>query len=284
MSRRNRWADMAAFRKKKILFTDLDGTLLNDRKEIPPDVMNAVNGLLKAGHIFTFCTGRPLASAKKLAVRYSLCRPGCYIIAYNGGILYSPSENEVLYKKTVPLSFVRRLFALARDAGLYIQTYGTDDAVLTCGRCPELDFYSRHTGLMFQTAPDMADRLAEDPPKVLLIHLSDRALLERFRDENTYWTDGVMESFFSCEQYLEYCPPGVSKGTALKALCSMLGIPEEDCVAAGDERNDIPMLRAAGIGAAPANAHPDAKAAASYVSALDNNKGAVAELIQNYFI
>jgi len=275
---------MAVFKKKKLFLSDLDGTLLNDRKEIPPDVMDAINALLKAGHSFAFCTGRPLASAKKLAVRYGLCRPDCYIIAYNGGILYSPSRDAVLYEKTVPLSFVRRLFSLARQAGLYIQTYGKDDAVLACGRCPELDFYVKHTGLSFQTAPDIADRLTENPPKVLLIHLSDRALLERFQKENAYWTDGVMESFFSCEQYLEYCPPGVSKGTALKALCGMLGIPEEDCVAAGDERNDIPMLQAAGIGAAPANAHPGAKAAASYVSALDNNKGAVAEIIRKYFI
>ena len=50
----------------------------------------------------------------------------------------------------------------------------------------------------------------------------------------------------------------------------------------GDERNDIPMIRAAGIGAAMRNGHEEAKAAADYVTQKDCNHSGVAEVIRKF--
>ena len=65
-------------------------------------------------------------------------------------------------------------------------------------------------------------------------------------------------------------------------LCEILGIPRELSVAAGDEANDLDMLRAAGVGVAMANAIPDAKAVADYVTRRDNNHDGVAEIIEKF--
>jgi phosphoglycolate phosphatase (TIGR01487 family) len=59
---------------------------------------------------------------------------------------------------------------------------------------------------------------------------------------------------------------GVSKGTAFLELARELDLDPADFMAFGDSVNDIEMLRIAGIGVAVGNAHPDAKAVASYVA------------------
>ena len=61
---------------------------------------------------------------------------------------------------------------------------------------------------------------------------------------------GKCSSFFSCKEYLEYCPLGANKGYGVEFLCDFLGVPIENAVAIGDEENDISMIRNAGVGVA----------------------------------
>ena len=72
----------------KILFTDLDGTLLNDQKQISEGNLAAIRQALDLGHKVVISTGRALASAKKQAETLGLTMPGCYIIAFNGACIY----------------------------------------------------------------------------------------------------------------------------------------------------------------------------------------------------
>ncbi|MBQ9349143.1 MAG: HAD hydrolase family protein, partial [Oscillibacter sp.] len=72
---------------------------------------------------------------------------------------------------------------------------------------------------------------------------------------------------------------GVDKGNAVGEVCRILGLPIASAIAAGDEANDITMLRAAGTGFAMANAQPAVKEAADVVLDRDNNHGGVAEMI-----
>ena len=67
-------------------------------------------------------------------------------------------------------------------------------------------------------------------------------------------------------------------------LAELLKVRTEDIIAVGDERNDIPMIQMAGIGCAMANAHPDAKAVADYITINNNNHSGVAEIIEKYNI
>jgi phosphoglycolate phosphatase len=76
--------------------------------------------------------------------------------------------------------------------------------------------------------------------------------------------------------------PGVNKGTAFASLAHEMGIPVSDFLSIGDSENDIQMLEAAGIGVAVANAHPDTKAAARYVTENEYGNGFV-EAIKKYY-
>lgn len=76
--------------------------------------------------------------------------------------------------------------------------------------------------------------------------------------------------------------PGISKGTALVALARDMGLVPANFLAIGDSLNDIQMLKTAGIGVTVANAHPDTKAAAQYVTGKEYGDGFV-EAMEKYY-
>lgn len=270
--------------RRKILFTDLDGTLLDNKKDIGESTMAAIREMLNRGHIFAICSGRSLESAKIVARQFGLDQPGCYMACYNGGLLYEPSKDKILDKISVPLPYVRRMFDQAQAAGLHIHTYDADGAVIARRHSKELEFYQRHTALPAKVGADILDSLTEEPAKMIVLSLTSHESLQKFQQDNADWAKGKLDSFFSCEQYLEYCPAGVSKGAAVQKLCEYLGISTADAAAVGDERNDIPMLEAAGTAAVPKNAHPKVRPYADYVCEKSNEQGAVGEVIRKFIL
>ena len=159
----------------KILFADIDGTLLNDQKEIPKENMTAIQKALDLGHYVVVATGRPLDSAKAVAKDLGLMMQGCYLIAYNGAIVYDCGNEKVLKKESLPLSYVKELFERAKKVGLYIQTY-KGNQIITTQDSPELEAYRNHTKLSYQVVEDVFEVLDEEPQKAMLIHLTDKSL------------------------------------------------------------------------------------------------------------
>ena len=106
----------------KILFTDLDGTLLNDQKQISKGNLTAIHKALDCGHKIVISTGRALISARKQAETLGLTMPGCYIIAFNGACIYDIHAKKVIFSQTIPVDYVYALFEEAHRQGIHIQT------------------------------------------------------------------------------------------------------------------------------------------------------------------
>lgn len=265
----------------KALFMDLDDTLLSDDKTVSPKNREAITAALSRGHSVIVTTGRPVKSGKKVVRELGLVMPGCYMIAFNGSVLYDCAADRILKEKTVPLTYVKRLFDEAKKAGIYIQTYDKED-ILTERYTKELAFYIKQTGMTYRILPDTGSAITQEPYKTLLISLESRQALEAFQREQERWTKGKLNSFFSSSAYLEYCPVGVDKGAAVLEFCEYFGLPIERTVAVGDEGNDVSMIKAAQIGVAVQNAVDAAKEAADYVTKRDHNQDAVAEVIERF--
>lgn len=77
--------------------------------------------------------------------------------------------------------------------------------------------------------------------------------------------------------------PDATKELALARLCAELAIPAEAVLAIGDSRNDVPMLRWAGVGVAMANAPSDVRARVARVTAACDDDG-VARAIERYVL
>lgn len=268
--------------KTKALFLDLDGTLLNDQKEITPGNRSAIEKALAAGHRVVITTGRLLVSAIEQARRLDLTGLGCYLITFNGGIIYDLGAKKVIFEKNVPLELVQAVFEEANRRGLHIQTYD-ERQVLVEPRCDD-EAVRRYCSIILMTysvVPSVA-ALTREPAKLLLIDFQNKAPLEDFQAWVLERYGDKLDSFFSCEQYLEVIPRGMSKGNALLQLAGLLGIPQKNTVAAGDAANDLSMIEAAGVGVAMCNGTEEVKAAADTITTRDNNHDGIAEVIEKY--
>ena len=270
----------------KMIFLDLDGTLLNDKKELPEVNKNAIDAALKAGHKVLICTGRPLCSAIKLLPIFGLDKPGCYAITYNGGLIYDAGAKKAIYQKTLPLDQVKYVFEKAYTFGnVHIQTY-TDECLICEYDTKESQDYSRVTKTDRKVVKDIFEELnGQEPCKMLAIAYGcDRKHIEAFRESMMEYCEGKMDVCFSCYEYLEFMPAGINKGNSIRWMCDYMNIPLENTIAVGDAENDITMIKTAGVGAVMKNAGDDIKKYGNYITEKDNNQGGVAEVIRKFML
>ena len=269
--------------KKRLLFLDLDGTLLNDAKEITEGNRQALDRALQRGHGVIIATGRPLKSALAQARRLGLDKPGCYTIAYNGAKVYDWGKDATIFSRTMAIESAIRVFEKAGEVGEHVQTYDSVDVLVESkGQDAALERYCQMVGMTHRVIGDVHTDLQEEPVKCLVINYEKKDGLLQMQD----WIRRDMEQldcFFSCEYFLEVVPKGMNKGEAVKMLCGVLGVEIENAVAVGDAANDLAMLKAAGIGVAMCNGTDEVKAAADYITTRDNNHDGVAEVADKFF-
>lgn len=269
-------------KSRKMLFVDLDSTLLNDEKKVSEKNIQAIRKAEAAGHIVTVTTGRPLASSIKIARQIRLSRTPGYLICFNGALIYDLEKDVIVAEETVDLPLVKILFEEAQKAGIHIHTY-SHEKVLSCSVTPELLAYQKMTGMDYLINAEYPKGI-QPPNKVLLCELNSVEKLEKFQEEHRYLEAGRCQSAFSCEEYLEYNPVSSSKGMGLKKVAELSGIDLKDTIAVGDERNDISMIQAAGIGISMKNGQPQVKEIADYVTERDNNEDAIEEVVEKFVL
>lgn len=285
----------------KILFTDIDDTLLSSEKKISENTHKKILEMLAAGHHFALASGRPINSiidvARQLGIvdevikmREQKATGGIFATSYNGALVYDCIENTPIEQFVISLETAQKIFDMAIAENIHIQTY-TDTHIVTCAEDKELDFYTKRVEMPHIVGTNLEKMLTHPPYKLIAIELEDkgkgkdRSRLEalRFRIEASDIADEVICAY-SNAYYLEFYNNRAGKGNALKALCRALNVPIRNSVAAGDEENDVSMIKAAGTGAAVANANQILKECADYVTQNDNDHDAIAELIDKFIM
>ena len=102
--------------------------------------------------------------------------------------------------------------------------------------------------------------------------------------QNSAFSHGVLHYYFADKVDLMLVASTPETTNPVASVCEEQGIPLANALSAGDEYNDISMIQAAGIGCAVANARPDVKAIADYVTENDNNHGAIHEIIEKFML
>lgn len=268
--------------KKKILFSDMDGTLLSRDKKISAAQKDLLSKMVQAGGRLVLSSGRTLGSILRVAEENDLLFPDTLIIAVNGNIVYDYDNQRFLLNKTVPMDIMEGVIDLAHKHGLYIQSY--DDQYVVCERsCPELEQYAKATGMQGRIVEDITSAVGKPACKLLAIDLKDRSKLDLLQKEVTERYGHTVTALYSCREYLEIFDKTAGKGSAVQFVCDYLGVPVSETVAAGDAENDISMLDAAGVAVAMANAHPEVKKHADFVTTKDNDHDGLSEAILKYF-
>jgi Cof subfamily protein (haloacid dehalogenase superfamily) len=284
---------MKQARQKKILFTDIDGTLLSDEKKIDEFTRLKIIEMISKGNDFCLASGRPISSIFDVLESLNIvddvkalpnhdAKGGIYATAYNGALLYDCLENKPVEEYAIPINTAQRLFDMARESKIHMQTY-SDTHIIAIDEGPELAFYKRNVVMPHKVATRLCDDLSHPPYKLIAIVLDDRSRLEAFRDKvETSEIGRDIICAFSNDRYLEFYSTEAGKGSALTKLCRHLNILPQNSIAAGDEENDISMLKAAGIGVCMANGKQIVKDSADYVTVNDNNNGGIGEVIEKF--
>lgn len=269
----------------KILFLDLDGTLLNDRKKITAGNRAALDKALAAGHRVVIATGRPLRSAVDKSRELGLTAEGCFVIAYNGGVVYDVCGERIVFEKSIASDTACAIARLVDSRNVHVQTYDHDAVIVNPKWDDEaLGRYCSMISLGKRVEPTFPEKLGHNPPKVLAVSYTDHEALETVAADIRREFSSEVDCFFSCKELLEIVPKGMNKGEAVRAMCARLGLPIENSIAVGDAENDLTMIRAAGVGVCMANGSTAVKAIADYITIHDNNHDGIAEVAEKFLL
>lgn len=278
----------------KILFTDLDGTLLTDDKRILDADMAAIHAMIEAGHKFVMTTGRPLFSVKRLAEKYGFLQPGFFLVSFNGGLVYDCGTNEPILTRRISVDEVKYIMDEAHAHGMHAHTYA-GDLVVSEYETEQLKNYCRIMQMDYVVVDDIRkyfsmengapiNVVVKPPIKVNVITPFEHSGLVEFRAEMRKTTEGKLFDVFSKPEMLEFSHMKSNKGDAVRFMADFYKVPIADTIAVGDEENDCPMIEAAGVGVAMANASEVAKTCADYVTVRDNNHAGISEVIEKFVL
>ncbi len=258
--------------KYKLLVLDVDGTLLNDEREISKRTLAALLKVQQMGVRIVLASGRPTYGLMLLAKTLELGNYGGFVLSYNGCQIIKAQNGEILFERRINPEMLPYLEKKARKNGFAIFTYH-DDTLITDSPDNE---YIKNEALLnnlkiiredeFSTAIDFA------PCKCMLVSDKEKALigLEQHWEKRLA---GTLDAFRSEPYFLEVVPCGVNKANTLGALLEHLGVTREEVIAVGDGVCDVTMLQLAGMGVAMGHSQDSVKVCADYVTASNEEDG-----------
>lgn len=258
--------------KYKLLVLDVDGTLLNDEREISKRTLAALLKVQQMGVRIVLASGRPTYGLMPLAKTLELGNYGGVVLSYNGCQIIKAQNGEILFERRINPEMLPYLEKKARKNGFAIFTYH-DDTLITDSPDNE---YIKNEALLnnlkiiredeFSTAIDFA------PCKCMLVSDKEKALigLEQHWEKRLA---GTLDAFRSEPYFLEVVPCGVNKANTLGALLEHLGVTREEVIAVGDGVCDVTMLQLAGMGVAMGHSQDSVKVCADYVTASNEEDG-----------
>ena len=235
----------------QIIATDLDGTLLNSDHQVDPFTVQTVRKLEAQGLNFIIATGRHYRDVAGIRDVLGI-HP--YLITSNGARVHDPQGCKILGQDLEP-SLVRRLVRpeIVGASGRVIVNLFADDAWLIDRAAPELLALHQDSGFGYEVI-DMARHDGGQIAKVLYIG-PPVALAEVSANLAAVFGDALYVTY-SLDDCLEVMANNVSKGRALQFVLDRLDIPAAQCIAFGDNMNDIDLLETAGHPFMMNNANP----------------------------
>ena len=231
-------------KKIKMIGLDLDGTLLNDKKELTSHTREILTRAIDQGVTVLVATGRPVTGIPEVLRNFPGMR---YALTSNGGRILDLQEDKVLYANMLSYEMGAAILKIFGDYDTFKEIYFDGRGFVQADELLKVGEYLRN--------PAMADYIRTTRKGIT-------SLWEKMEEMNA---------------------PGVNKGMGLIQLGRLLGIEREEIMACGDGNNDLMMLKEVGFGVAMANGADEVKEVADYIT-LSNEEDGVAAAIEKFVL
>ena len=275
----------------QLLVLDVDGTVTDSRHEVTAAAKQAVHKAQAAGIRVMLATGRRYRDVLPVATELGLVGP---VVTASGALVKMPVQHETLFRSgfhEATLSQVLEcVIGFGHEPVLYTDSFneGFDfycRTLVARDKTGELTGFGEYLQKNKQLARVMV-ALCESPPadafsgfvmgNVREMEALECALNSRFPDMLSIHT---IRSPRYRDWLCEIAPAGVDKWSSVLQLADSWGIPAEAICAAGDDRNDLPMIIGAGFGVAMGNARKEVQDTADHVVGC-HESGGLLELVE----
>lgn len=244
----------------KMIVTDVDGTIVGKDEVLHEEMVDFVKSLRLYGLYYTIATGRADGLVREYVKRLSLTVP---YITCNGGAIVKPDGETV--RKTIPLLALRAIFETADEMGMSLMysIAGQEEAYRKTPYVQEQqEKYHRYRAPHGFSGTEWNELQVD---KVIV--------MAKIRDGSLQVIEDLCRTLPPVIGYKRYANKaidilnaGATKENGIRDVAAMMEIGMDEILFAGDDLNDIGMIRDAGIGVAVGNALDCVKEAADYVA------------------
>lgn len=260
----------------KLITIDLDGTLVHG-DTLPERNVRALKRVQELGVTVAIATGRMHTSARRFVGRLGI-DGDTPIVSYNGAMVRLPDAPEPMLHVPVPAELASEIVQFCVEQRFHLNYYLDDVMYMT-----HIDhwawLYYRRTGDLARPVGDLR-QFAGTAPTKLLIQCRPAEIDRLLPELQAQFSDRIYVTK-SMPEYIEFLNKDASKGHAVEWLAAHLGVAREQVMAIGDNLNDEPMIRWAGVGVAMPKAHPLTREAAQFVPGHEEE--GVAEALEKFF-
>ena len=247
----------------KLIASDLDGTLLqNDAQELTPRAIELIRRLTEKGIRFVAASGRQYDNEVRL---FEPIRDKISYIAENGSLCIH--EGRVISRTVIERGLVRRIIDEVKENGAFELLISREDACFIENNDPD---FVNHIVNVMKNMTQIVDDVRNVQGQIVKLAVCNRKdgshIVERYLHSLREKFGSEIQVVTSGNIWIDFIAPGTNKGTALLKLLEELRIRPEECMAFGDQYNDVEMLQAVGISYSMANSAPGISKYSAYVT------------------
>lgn len=263
----------------KLIAIDMDGTLLNSKKQLTEENKVAIQEAIDKGVKVVICTGRPCEGIESTLKQMPQAKKDQYVISFNGTLIKNITDGSHIRVGGLKGEDLHYLHKLSEELGVCIHAFSEDKGLITTKPSKYTDVEANINGISYEVL-DFAE-ISNDENIVKVMMVDEPEILQKAIDnlpKEVYEKYSVLRS---APYFLEFLDKKVDKGQAVKILSEHCDIPKEQVMAIGDAGNDLAMIKFAGVGVAMGNAFDEIKEEADFITE-DNDNNGVAVAIRKF--
>jgi Cof subfamily protein (haloacid dehalogenase superfamily) len=254
----------------KLICCDLDGTLLNSKKEITEENKKAIKEFTNRGGHFVIATGRPLMGVYNIIKELGLTKKTDTTITYNGGVIMKNNNKEIISTTTISGKIVKEVYKESVRLGAYFHFFSDKNELFTT-EPNEFTAVEERINHISAKVIDI-NEVSDNASYIKCMIVGPKEILDEARQKLRPELNRLA-IVRSSNIFLEFQSKDVSKGIGLKFLKKYYNLSDNETMALGDEENDLSMIKEAFIGVAMENGSQVVKSCANYITDSNESSG-----------